>query len=145
MDTTSHSRSEGNGEGDSVKAVTEQDISWIEGSSDKTPATFFNKFNIISCEEDHRRYSTAIRRSDICEQERALLISNFEAWKKSGSLDYWERRKTKAIANKSAWKTAGKMIRGSEPFVETIIFETPMNRGSSPQHPYVARLLVTIK
>ncbi|KAF9913238.1 hypothetical protein BX616_010123 [Lobosporangium transversale] len=123
MDTTNHIRGERNDGGNRMKAVTEQDISWMEGSSDKSPTAFFDKFGIFSCEEGHRRYATAIRRSEICEQERMFLISNFEVWKNSESPIYWERRNTKAIANKFAWKTAGNMIRGSEPFVENIIIE----------------------
>ncbi|KAF9273783.1 hypothetical protein BGZ68_001210 [Mortierella alpina] len=134
MDSTSRSNGKKNGKGNSTKPFTEQDISWIEESCDKTPVAFFDKFGIPNCEEGHRRYATALRRSALCEKERTLLIDNFEAWRKSESLIYWERQNTKAIANKAAWKTAGNMIKGSEPFVETIITE---NASEQKQHSVV--------
>ncbi|KAG0256579.1 hypothetical protein BGZ95_005460 [Linnemannia exigua] len=131
MDTASRSNGKKNGKGNNAKPFTEQDISWLEESCDKTPVAFFDKFGIHNSEEGHRRYATAVRRSALREKERTLLIDNFEAWKKSEALMYWECQNTKAIANKSAWKTAGNMIKGSKPFVETIITE---NASEKKQH-----------
>lgn len=131
MDTISRSEGKRTGMGNNAKMTTEQDISWMEESCDKTPVAFFDKFGILSCEEGHRRYATAIRRSSLHEQERTILINSFEAWKKSESPIYWERRNTKAIANKEAWRTAGEMIKGSNPFMKTIITE---NADEQRQH-----------
>ncbi|KAG0252507.1 hypothetical protein BG011_006938 [Mortierella polycephala] len=131
MDTTNRSKGKRKGNSNGAKTITGQDISWFEDSCDKTPVAFFDKFGILKCEDGYRRYARALRQSDMCEQERTLLINNFEAWKNSESLIYWERRNTKAVAKKSAWKTAGNMISGSEPFVETIIAE---NAKEQRQH-----------
>ncbi|KAF9967250.1 hypothetical protein BGZ73_000631 [Actinomortierella ambigua] len=123
MDTTNRKNGKRASKGKGEKSLTDQDVSWLEESSDKSPEAFFDRLNIKNCEDGHLRYARALRQSDLIEKERALLISNFEAWKSSDSSIYWERRNTKAVARKSAWKTAGNMIEGSEPFVETIIAE----------------------
>ncbi|KAF9163836.1 hypothetical protein DFQ26_002092 [Actinomortierella ambigua] len=129
MDTTN--RNKGKSKGKNANTATEQDIIWMEQSSDKTPEAFFDMFGILSREEGNLRYSRALHRCTLSEQERTLLKGNFERWRRSESVIYWERRSTKAIAKKSAWKTAGSMIRGSEPFVETIISE---NAEEQRQH-----------
>ncbi|KAG0196805.1 hypothetical protein BGX33_001253, partial [Mortierella sp. NVP41] len=92
---------------------------------------FFDKFGILEREDSYRRYARALRQSDMSEHERTLLTNKFEAWKSSESTIYWERRNTKAVAKKSAWRTAGNLIRGSEPFVDTIIAE---NAKEQRQH-----------
>jgi hypothetical protein len=43
MDATSRSNGKGNSQGSGVKVATEQYISWMEESCDKTPAAFFDK------------------------------------------------------------------------------------------------------
>ncbi|KAG0091018.1 hypothetical protein BGZ93_005338 [Podila epicladia] len=134
MDATNRSKGKRKGESNGVEIITGQDISWFEESCDKTPVAFYDKFGILKCEDGHRRYARALRQSEICEQERTLLTNDFEA---SESLIYWEHRNTKAVVKKSAWKTAGNMIRGSEPFVETIIAE---NAKEQRQHSAVENL-----
>ncbi|GJJ71738.1 hypothetical protein EMPS_04095 [Entomortierella parvispora] len=106
-----------------AKIIADQDISWFKESSDPTPEAFFDKFGITKREYGHLRYARALHRSNLSKQERALLIVNFDEWKRSKSQAYWERRNTKEVAKKTAWKTAGKIIGDLEPFVRTIIDE----------------------
>jgi len=102
-----------------------------KGAVTRPPVTFFEQLGILKSEDGHRRYARALLQANISEQERTLLANNFQNWKRSKSLIYWERLKTKKVAEKSAWRAAGNMIRGSEPFVENIIAE---NAKEQSQH-----------
>jgi len=131
MDTINRNKGKRHAKDNGAKSLADQDANWLEESCDKSPVAFFDKFGIHKCEDGHLRYARVLRQSHLCEKERTLLIRDFDAWKSSDSLVYWERRNTKAVARKSVWKAAGNMIEGSEPFVEAII---PENAKEQRQH-----------
>ncbi|KAK3828199.1 MAG: hypothetical protein J3Q66DRAFT_322068 [Benniella sp.] len=120
---------------DNIEPITDH-ITWFR-ENDGTPTAFFEYFGITRSEDGHRRYSRALSKADITDQEKTLLSEKFELWKKSESALYWERRNTKVVAKKSAWKTAGQLIKGSEPFVQAAITENAkeQKQSSASQHP----------
>ncbi|KAF9996337.1 hypothetical protein BGZ65_008080, partial [Modicella reniformis] len=134
MDTNNQRKDKDKSKRNDAAAEHRLDISWFEESHDKTPAAFLEHFGILQCEEGHRRYSRVLYMADVNKQDRILLTSKFASWKKSEGRVFWERRNTKTVAMKSAWRTAGNLIKGSEPFVDTIIDE---NSEEQRQHSHV--------
>ncbi|KAF9953394.1 hypothetical protein BGZ72_005465 [Mortierella alpina] len=106
-----------------AESIASQDIAWFESSDDKTSETFFDYFSIFAREEGYLRYERVLRQSSMSKRERSLLTRNFERWKQSEGLTFWERRIAKVTAQKAAWNTAGRLIEGSEPFATTLLAE----------------------
>ncbi|KAF9410343.1 hypothetical protein BGZ94_001674 [Podila epigama] len=100
-----------------------QDTVWFEEEDDKTPEAFFDHFGIMESEEGHRRYSRALSVCSLSKHDRVLLSSKFNTWKQSEGVAFWERRRTRALGKKVMWKTTGKVLEGSEPFVDTVLAE----------------------
>ncbi|KAG0239367.1 hypothetical protein BGX31_002826, partial [Mortierella sp. GBA43] len=121
--------------GEGSQTVTHRDVAWFEDSEDRSPVAFFNTFSIFSKEDGHDRYGRLLRLSTMSKQERAISISNFDTWKKTEGLIFWERRKAKLAAKKSAWRTAGALIEGSEVFASSILAE---NSKEQEQHTTIA-------
>ncbi|KAF9921480.1 hypothetical protein FBU30_008475 [Linnemannia zychae] len=120
MDAT-NSRVKKKRKSDGVVSIADQDIIWFKECSSPSPELFFDRFDIIKREDGHRRYTRALRSCNISEQDRTLLANNFEAWKETVGVLYWECRNTKMVAQTSAWRTVSNIIVSSEPFVDNII------------------------
>ncbi|KAG0221539.1 hypothetical protein BGW41_006687, partial [Actinomortierella wolfii] len=102
-------------------AITKHDIRWFELSADKTPEAFFKNFRIFMKAEGYIRYARVLRQANLSEQERKSLLANFDAWKRSEGMVFWERWNATVVVEKSVWSTAGNLVDGSEPLTATLI------------------------
>lgn len=102
-----------------MTTFSDEEIVWIDGGLDRSPDSYFETFDISDKQRGHIRYLRLVQSSDVDDDIKKKLLSEFEIWKRDKAPQFWLRRRARI----AAIDTATALVEGSVPYAEGAILQ----------------------